>query len=67
MKYTIKHSDWGDELYGWQVLCDGKVIDTYEDKIMAITYTEFMNDRVETKANDLGELRAWLHNEEKVQ
>lgn len=45
--YTYQHSDWGDELYGWQVLVDGKLLDTYEEKEMAVAYCKYMNERTQ--------------------
>lgn len=47
--YIMQHSDWNDELYGWQVIKAGEVIDTYEDKDMAIAYVNYMNERKQQK------------------
>lgn len=41
--YTVQHSEWQDDLYGYQVLKDGNVIDTYEHKDMAEAYCQYMN------------------------
>lgn len=43
--FTVTHSDWGEDPYGWQVRLNGEVIDTYMAKDMADAYAKYMNTK----------------------
>ena len=45
MTYTVSHSEWGEDPYGWQVRKDGEVVDTYESVELAESYADYMNKR----------------------
>ena len=58
--YTVQHSDWGDDPYGWQVWVGGRVLDTYAHIAFANTYADFMNrhpalQMLDQKPDDNGE------------
>jgi hypothetical protein len=44
-RFTVTHSDWGEDPYGWQVRMDGEVLDTYVERDVAEAYAEYMNKR----------------------
>lgn len=47
-RFTVTHSEWGEDPYGWQVRKDGQVIDTCEQIAFANAYADFMNSHPES-------------------
>ena len=44
-KFTVRHSEWGEDPYGWQVLKAGELLDTYGTVKEAEAYAAYMNER----------------------
>lgn len=46
-RWTVRHYEWDDygAPYGWHVLRDGQIIDTYPDRSLADGYADYMNKR----------------------
>ena len=55
-RWDVRHSDWGEDPYGWQTVRDGIVIDTYEDRAIAEAYVAYKGEAM-TPNNDLEALR----------
>lgn len=46
-RYSCRFYEWDDvgAPYGWHVLFDGVILDTYRDRAIAESYVRYMNDR----------------------
>jgi hypothetical protein len=51
-RYSFRFYEWEDvgAPYGWHVLLDGVILDTYRDREMAESYVRYMNGRNQSVA-----------------